>query len=614
MVYPVHRSDGSLLANISEYTRDTSSTSLVLFGRQIVNYGEAMAENLVRLLENSASSTPPANPIEGQLWYHTFDPGPPVAAINKLKVFNGVEWVVSGGAQSGTAPPASPQEGDLWYNEATKQIMYWNGNKWIAVGTPNTGLPPGTDPGTIDPTVPVPGPENPTEGELWWMLPERQLWAFDESLKLTSSFPPAAKRVDQSPVPNGWVLVGPTGSKVDNNYTQYTTVVNPTTGEERDIWKVVINGELVAVWTDRIFDVGEGEIDTMPFKTYTNAAGSDGSTVLQPGLNMNHLSGMKLNGVAIDAETLDGLDSTQFLRRDQSDTPEGTDNQYDLGTLESHWRHIHSTKFYGGASDPDGEDDIAEISFHGKSTYAEKTDYAEKAEMFSEGKNITATGMIAGTLTNFAGDATNDYQWEMTFSAAGQESITDTVKDNLQQIIGDNKFVALDKSSVPTGQHNVGNAQNRFGTIFATVFDGEATKSRYADLAERYASDAVYGPGTLVSIGGEKEITSTSGHNDYSFFGVISTNPGYLLNSLPVSEEELEAGLHPAVALTGRVPVKVKGAVKKGDRLVLSSTPGVAKAYHGDVLELNAAFYVGRALSDKETEEVGLVLATVQSK
>ncbi len=614
MVYPVSRSDGSLLTNINEFTRDTTSTSLTLFGRQVVNYGEAMAENFVRLLENSAGPTPPTNPLDGELWYQTFDPGPPVAVVNKLKVFNGSDWVVAGGAQSGTAPPTSPEPGDLWYNEKDNMIYFWDGKKWIPINNPGTGLPPGTDPGTIDPGTPIPAPENPVEGQLWWMLPERQLWAFDTSLKSVSSFPPASKRVDGTPVPNGWVLVGPSGSSTNNNYTQYTTIINPTSGESRDILKIVVNGELVAIWTDRIFDFGADEIDEMPFLTYSNQVGQLGSQVLQPGLNMNHLSGMKVNGVAVDAETLDGLDSTQFIRKDQSETPQGEDNLFDLGTKVSRWRRFHATDIYAGDSDPDGEDDISKINLHGRATYAEKTDFSEKAAMFRDGRNITADGVMAGTLSNFGGTADIDYTWELTFSEEGQEQIKTTVRENIQEVIGDNKFVALDKDSVPSGQWNVGNAQSRFGTIFANVFDGEATKTRYADLAERYAADAVYPEGTLLSIGGEAEVTATTGHRDFDFFGVLSLKPGYLLNSAPVDEEELAKGMFPPVALTGRVPVRVIGAVKKGDRLVLSSTPGVAVAFKGDVADINPALYVGRALEASASENEKLVLATVQSK
>ena len=90
------------------------------------------------------------------------------------------------------------------------------------------------------------------------------------------------------------------------------------------------------------------------------------------------------------------------------------------------------------------------------------------------------------------------------------------------------------------------------------MFNGTATSANYADLAEKYLPDAPYGVGTVVSLGGEQEITAS--RNGDRALGAISEKPAYMMNS------ELEGGLY--VALKGRVPVKVIGTVKKGDRLV----------------------------------------------
>jgi hypothetical protein len=109
-------------------------------------------------------------------------------------------------------------------------------------------------------------------------------------------------------------------------------------------------------------------------------------------------------------------------------------------------------------------------------------------------------------------------------------------------------------------------------TLSTTIFSGTATRSYYADLAERYEADHEYDYGTVVVLGGEKEITLTHKHGDVTVAGVISKNPGYMLNS--------DAGndiTHPYVALSGRVYCKVIGIVKKGDLLVTSSMPGYAE-------------------------------------
>ena len=95
---------------------------------------------------------------------------------------------------------------------------------------------------------------------------------------------------------------------------------------------------------------------------------------------------------------------------------------------------------------------------------------------------------------------------------------------------------------------------------------GVSVQAKYADLAEHYTADDLYGPGTVVVFGGTKEITVSNISHDPRVAGVISTNPAYLMNAA-------NAGL--PVALTGRVPCQVQGPVAKGDRLVNVDT-GIA--------------------------------------
>jgi hypothetical protein len=62
-------------------------------------------------------------------------------------------------------------------------------------------------------------------------------------------------------------------------------------------------------------------------------------------------------------------------------------------------------------------------------------------------------------------------------------------------------------------------------------------------------------------VGGEKEVTASSWGK--RAIGAVSTNPAYMMNA------ELEGGTY--VALKGRVPVRVVGAVKKGDNLIAAN-------------------------------------------
>lgn len=132
----------------------------------------------------------------------------------------------------------------------------------------------------------------------------------------------------------------------------------------------------------------------------------------------------------------------------------------------------------------------------------------------------------------------------------------------------------------------------------------ESKKSYYADVAERYAADAVYEPGTVVELGGDKEITQVNEELSSSIFGVISTQPAYLLNS-----EAGDDNTHPPVALTGRVPVKVIGTVKKGDRLV---SAGAGRARAANLNEITPWNVIGRAMQNKDDTEPGVIEAVVK--
>ena len=118
-------------------------------------------------------------------------------------------------------------------------------------------------------------------------------------------------------------------------------------------------------------------------------------------------------------------------------------------------------------------------------------------------------------------------------------------------------------------------------------------QATYSDIAENYESDKEYPPGTVVKIGGEKEITATE-HAVDDAFGVISSEPAYTLNSG-------KEGLYLPVVMVGRIPVRIVGPVTKGDRLVSSDIPGVARMIGYTEMECSTPVF-GRALETCEDE------------
>jgi hypothetical protein len=137
-------------------------------------------------------------------------------------------------------------------------------------------------------------------------------------------------------------------------------------------------------------------------------------------------------------------------------------------------------------------------------------------------------------------------------------------------------------------------------------FRGIATSAEYADLAERYEADAEYEAGTVVKIGGDKEITETTEEADDDVFGIVSTAPGFEMNANAGTD-----ATHPFIALAGRVPCKVIGPVRKGDRLVSSTTPGHAQAEQkGDTIRS----IIGRSLESKDSDEAGTIEVVVGAR
>ena len=137
-----------------------------------------------------------------------------------------------------------------------------------------------------------------------------------------------------------------------------------------------------------------------------------------------------------------------------------------------------------------------------------------------------------------------------------------------------------------------------------TLAVGARLNATYADLAERYESDAVYEIGTVVEIGGEKEITAVKDDLSEEVFGVISNSYAYLMNSGAGDD-----ATHPAVALTGRVSVNVTGQVRKGQRLVAAGN-GLARAASKE--EYTPFNTIGRALENKDTDGTGVIKAVVR--
>lgn len=140
--------------------------------------------------------------------------------------------------------------------------------------------------------------------------------------------------------------------------------------------------------------------------------------------------------------------------------------------------------------------------------------------------------------------------------------------------------------------HNVGDETISGNKTFTNDINGTALRAKWADLAECYKLDKSYPKGTLLQFGGSEELTiATTKVN-----AVVSSEPGFILNN--------KQGV--PVCLSGRVPIRVKGKVKKFDHLVLSNTAGVA------VVNNITSDYFAIALEDADSSIEKSVLCVTQ--
>tara|TARA_B100001093_G_scaffold258546_1_gene247242 strand:- start:1097 stop:2092 length:996 start_codon:yes stop_codon:yes gene_type:complete len=230
--------------------------------------------------------------------------------------------------------------------------------------------------------------------------------------------------------------------------------------------------------------------------------------------------------------------------------------------------------------------------------------------------NVVVTGnfTVNGTTTTVATTNTTntDNLYELGTGTSG--SPANDAGICIERGSADNAFIGFDESEdkfkMGTGSFtgaSTGNLTIATGTLVANL-EGTATAAQYSDVAERFASNEVLAPGTVVALGGAEEICKVNEEGSDEVFGVVSSldQAAFKMNGGAGNDDT-----HPYIAMTGRVDVKVIGTVNKGDRLISASVPGYAKAAIKS--ECTAFNVIGRSLTSKTTAGPGSVLAAVRT-
>ena len=131
MAYVIKNTAGEQLTIIDDGTID-QTTSLTLIGRNYSNFGQTINENFVQLLENFSNTTPPSNPVAGQLWYDSTN--------KKLKLYSGNFFRSLPQLVSAITQPTGQGVGDMWYNTTEQKLYVFDGLNYNLIGPQFTGI------------------------------------------------------------------------------------------------------------------------------------------------------------------------------------------------------------------------------------------------------------------------------------------------------------------------------------------------------------------------------------------------------------------------------------------------------------------------------------------
>jgi hypothetical protein len=418
-------------------------------------------------------------------------------------------------------PPTRPISGQIWFDSSSSKLKFYDGVKFRTTG--------GAEISSVAPT-------GLTVGDFWFDTSNKQLYAWDGL---------------------AYTLIGPQGVAGSQTVTQMRSVsLLDTSGNPHAVIQAIDDDVTIFTISTENFTLNAvNPIDG--FQTihqgvtlcYTNDDGVSNLGQTQ--------TGHRFWGTATNSERLGGLSASSFIQTDNATFTNpvnfshagfivGTGSVAQLRI----WNRAENTPTI---QNQQGKDIVFETTISGTPTTT----------------NIKFSGRTATTILDMLPSVTlssNIGSSDFQFSRVYADKFKGTAdKADLLSVNGNYRSASTDSSI------NTIAARDSNGYINAVVFQGVATSANYADLAEKYLADGEYEVGTVVMVGGEKEVTACQ--VGFRAIGPISEKPAYMMNS------ELEGGVY--IALKGRVPVKVTGSVIKGQRMV-AGLNGTAQAAMGN--------------------------------
>lgn len=447
---------------------------------------------------------------------------------------------------SGTTPPTKALDGQVWYDSGTQKLKFYTGTQWKNAG--------GAE---VSPTQPA----GLNEGDLWWSTTSNQLYGRTGA--------------------GEFLLIGPQAA--GQGETQMLSIDVLATGNVlKSVIIALINSNPVYIISNEEFTPLSDENQPAVLQDYSIQTNFP---IIKKGIT---LSNVNSEGVTVQDGTADtesvywgtASDSLLLGGRPASDYALTAQlNFLDTGFTVGDSGGVFTNKLKVDIVTASNNARIfnnrgVELQFGASS---DSVSAVHVASVINTGSTVGIIPGIDNGSTTAATLGSTARPWQNVYA----NTFTGNATNALQ----------LDsKSSSTISTPNTIAARDINGNLTANVFNGTATKARYADLAEKYTTDKDYPVGTIVKIcDHEDHEACVCGLNDFAI-GVISEKPAYLMNSDAEGQ---------AIALVGRVPVRIIGEVKKGQK-IYTWNDGLASTIKTDCL-------VGIALETNKNDNEKLV-------
>jgi hypothetical protein len=421
---------------------------------------------------------------------------------------------------AGQVEPPRKIAGQIWFDSGNSKLKFYDGLKWRTTG--------GAEVSDLVPT-------GLKQGDFWWDTANEQLYTYNGG---------------------DFVLIGP--QSAGSGQTQIVSrSVRDTIGESRNIITAVVNDETVMTFSNSDFTIDTSDVDS-------NISGFDR---IRPGLTLKNTvnssggvttGSFRLVGTATNAEKLGGISANDYV---QANSPVFTG----LAQFSESGLQIGDSGDFTLKVENDNQS-VIENGNGNQIIFRAKDNLGNILNPVRMQFNAVIPGFVPGTESNVQPTiaatslGTTDYRWPaiyaLSYEGLGQittaimkpNAVYDPSPIDGTMVNGDALYPseATAANTIPT--------RDSLGDIYARRFQGIATEAWYADLAENYLTDQEYPVGTAMCVGGEAEATAAK--SSHMCIGVISEAPAYLMNKGCDGQ---------AIGLKGRVPVRVKGAVKKGE-------------------------------------------------